>query len=125
MSHEMLIGFEEFFASYLETLLWSSNDESDNRGGEPLDQNYCVENIHPDSLKTLREECVSFFRKYSHLIDDRFELAGHDFWLTRNRHGAGFWDGDWGGVGDELTKACSEFNELFPYVGDDNMIHVG
>lgn len=23
------------------------------------------------------------------------ERIGHDFWLTRNGHGAGFWDGDW------------------------------
>lgn len=22
-------------------------------------------------------------------------MAGHDLWLTRNGHGAGFWDGDW------------------------------
>lgn len=24
-----------------------------------------------------------------------YSNAGHDFCLTRNRHGAGFWDGDW------------------------------
>ena len=26
---------------------------------------------------------------------DQCERIGHDFWLTRNGHGAGFWDGDW------------------------------
>lgn len=31
------------------------------------------------------------------------ERAGADFWLTRNHHGAGFWDGNWE-RGDELTK---------------------
>lgn len=29
--------------------------------------------------------------------------VGHDLWLTRNRHGAGFWDGDW--VEPFATKA--------------------
>lgn len=30
--------------------------------------------------------------------------AGHDLWLTRNGHGAGFWDRDLGELGDRLTK---------------------
>jgi len=34
--------------------------------------------------------------------------AGHDFWLTRNGHGAGFWDGDWPETGDALTEASKE-----------------
>lgn len=27
--------------------------------------------------------------------DSNAIAAGHDFWLTRVGHGAGFWDGDW------------------------------
>jgi hypothetical protein len=38
--------------------------------------------------------------------------AGHDFWLTRNRHGVGFWDGDWpSGAAGRLTVAAHEFGE--------------
>jgi hypothetical protein len=51
------------------------------------------------------------------------EKAGHDFWLTRNGHGAGFWDRNLGGIGDKLTKAC-EYDECNLYVGDDGKIHV-
>jgi hypothetical protein len=50
--------------------------------------------------------------------------GGHDFWLTRNGHGAGFWDGDWPKeAGDRLTKACEEFGEFDLYIGDDGMIY--
>jgi hypothetical protein len=34
------------------------------------------------------------------------EQIGHDFSLTRNHHGAGFWDRGWGELGDELTDAA-------------------
>jgi hypothetical protein len=38
--------------------------------------------------------------------------AGHDFWLTRNGHGAGFWDGDWREPSaSRLTAAAHKFGE--------------
>ena len=41
------------------------------------------------------------------------ELAGHDFWLTRNGHGAGFWDGDWQEpAAAALTAAAHAFGEV-------------
>ncbi len=51
-------------------------------------------------------------------------MAGHDFWLTRNRHGAGFWDGDYPEpAASQLTKASHNYGEVSLYVGDDNLIH--
>ena len=38
--------------------------------------------------------------------------AGHDFWLTRNGHGAGFWDGDWQKYGEMFTKIAQSFGEV-------------
>lgn len=38
------------------------------------------------------------------------EHIGHDLWLTRQGHGAGFWDGDYPReLGDELTKVAEMF----------------
>ena len=37
------------------------------------------------------------------------ELAGHDFALTRNGHGAGFWDRGLGAIGDMLTSECKPY----------------
>ncbi len=40
--------------------------------------------------------------------------AGHDFYFTRQGHGAGFWDGDWPEVyGDKLTEAAKCYGEFW------------
>jgi hypothetical protein len=49
--------------------------------------------------------------------------AGHDFWLTRNGHGCGFWDRGLDALGDRLTEACKPYgsaDDHTPYdCGDD------
>jgi hypothetical protein len=35
--------------------------------------------------------------------------AGHDFWLTRSGHGAGFWDRGLGALGERLTEASKAY----------------
>ena len=52
-----------------------------------------------------------------------WERAGHDFWLTRNGHGAGFWDRGLGDLGDRLSNAAHVYGSVDPYVGDDNLVH--
>jgi hypothetical protein len=50
---------------------------------------------------------------------------GYRFWLTRNHHGAGFWDGDYPKeIGEALTKLSHEFGETDAYVGDDGKLHL-
>jgi hypothetical protein len=51
--------------------------------------------------------------------------AAHDFILTRNHHGAGFWDaGRWHSPwGERLTNLCREFGEIELYLGDDGMVY--
>jgi hypothetical protein len=60
--------------------------------------------------------------------------CGSDFCLTRNNHGAGFWDRGLGNVGDKLTKISNGFGEqsltiygqtLEEYLGDDISNWVG
>ena len=49
--------------------------------------------------------------------------AGHDFFLTRCGHGAGYWDGDWPEPYAEiLTKAAQAFCEVTPILGDDGEV---
>jgi hypothetical protein len=57
-------------------------------------------------------------------IDDEWTQAGHDFWLTRNGHGAGFWDGDWPEpYASELTRVAKEFGGYSLYLGDYGLIY--
>jgi hypothetical protein len=50
--------------------------------------------------------------------------VGHDFWLTRNRHGAGFWDRGLGELGDRLTAVCRPYGGSDLYIGDDGAVYV-
>lgn len=44
---------------------------------------------------------------------------GHDFALSRNRHGAGFWDRGYGPVGDALTEAAHAYGEHTIFLGGE------
>jgi hypothetical protein len=111
---------DAFTRSYIETALWSSTDED----GLALDNSYDPEDIAPATLAEMVEDCEAFQRDHADDIGDRAEQAGHDFWLTRNRHGAGFWDGDWPHpAGDRLAGAAHVHGSIDLYVGDDGMIH--
>ena len=86
-----------------------------------------------EALTELAQDCKEFqFSAEGHMVGcsrggSRYtvqEQAGHDFWLTRNGHGAGFWDGDWpekhGAVLDRIAK---DFGEIWAYLGDDGFIY--
>jgi hypothetical protein len=125
---------DEFTRAYVEAALWSSNDESTPQGGEPLDANYTVEDIAPETLAKMVEDCRRFQAdnaediaagcvRMLHTCTDT-EYAGHDFWLTRNGHGCGFWDGDWPDeAGERLTQAAQRYAQTDLYVGDDGLIY--
>lgn len=114
MTKQVDAMFERFFQAYLETAIWSSSDETDDQGGEPLDKNYTVEAFTKVALKTARKDCQAFYDLHGDLMcqaNADMSQHGHDFWLTRNRHGAGFWDRGYGAFGDELSTAAKAFGE--------------
>lgn len=108
---------DTMLGSYIETALWSSNDESNDSGGSPLDENYGAQDITEKTLREMRKDVKSFAIDNAADIDGDWSRAGHDFWLTRNRHGAGFWDGDWPpAAGKRLTDAAHAYGEVDLYV---------
>jgi hypothetical protein len=113
---------DKFMQAYIEAALWSSNDESTPQGGQPLDKNYGPEDLAPETLEKMKADCERFQAKNKRDIEGFEEQAGHDFWLTRNHHGAGFWDGDWVKAGERLTEASHRFGECHLYVGEDGII---
>ncbi len=127
----------KFIAAYLVTALWSSNDESREDGGDPLDDNYTVADISPGTLATMSGDCRNFLAEAGETIEaaietgevvagpdfDAWGRAGHDFWLTRNGHGAGFWDGDWPEpFAATLTDAAHAAGETNLFVNDDGQV---
>ena len=129
------MSLKQFFDGYVTTALWSSNDESDESGGDPLDANYSSDDIAPDTLAAMHRDCKAFYEQFANVIesdkappavdlDGQAGRAGHDFWLTRNGHGAGFWDGDWPEPeATILTDASKQFGSFDLYIGDDGNVH--
>jgi hypothetical protein len=127
------MGYDEFTRAYVQCALWESTDDD----GEPLDRVYDWDDIEDGSLGRMVRDCVRFQADNAELIGSssvrygpdctsRESRAGHDFWLTRNRAGAGFWDGDWvpESSAAALTVAAHGFGETALYVGDDGRLYL-
>ena len=124
--------FAEFVNGYTQALYWSSSDEVD---GETVNlDRYPTSTAADDHC---RAACLAFFEANRADIDEAatvyvsaqgstgYEMAGHDFALTRNGHGAGFWDGDLPEeLGARLTEASKIVGECWPYVGDDYHVYI-
>jgi hypothetical protein len=90
-----------------------------------MDENYGPEDIAPKAMATIREDVSAFvIANWADLSEMDPGQAGHDFWLTRNGHGAGFWDRGLGERGDRLTKDCKAWGSVDAYVGDDGAVYV-
>ncbi len=78
----------------------------------------------PETLAAIVADCAKF-QAGNDLAGYPLANAGHDFWLTRNGHGAGFWENDFGTEEQctALTAASKAFGECNLYVGDDGQIY--
>lgn len=110
---------------YIETALWSSVAYNDNGEDRPMDENYSSEDLADETLEAMQKDCEEFKQLAGDLLDGLEESdIGHDFWLTRCGHGAGFWDGDYEEeLGEKLTEISNTFGEVDLYVGDDGKIY--
>lgn len=77
----------------------------------------------------IADDCRDFLEANAALLGEyeaagfTMEQAGHDFWLTRNGHGAGFWDrGLPGDLGKRLTQA-SKVGSVDLYAGYGGLIY--
>jgi hypothetical protein len=116
---------DEFFQAYVNCALWSSNDpETEN----PLDDGFDESDIDDFTLNTMLNDCRDFYVTHKALLERTgctdISQHGHDFWLTRNGHGAGFWDRGYpDDIGNELTDAAKVYGFFTLFVGDDYMIY--
>lgn len=121
---------EEFINAFFETLFWSEIIETGDTDHEYYDVSFRDAGFYKEDMPLedrakLIAECETFFKEYSHQFENGPDQAGHDFCLTRNRHGAGFWDGDYPTHGDVLTDASQKYAEVFLHLGDDGLVHAG
>lgn len=83
-----------------------------------------VDDVAPGVVEELANEVSDFWHSCARdLVGIGAGQIGYDFNLTRNRHGAGFWDRGLGEAGDRLTAMCRPYGEFVLYVGSDGTLH--
>ena len=112
---------DAFTRGYLEAALWTEDPDPGSGEWQPSDW-WNIEAIDTDSLKRAIEVCRDFQNANAADLEKAGtpEQNGHDFWLTRNGHGAGFWDRGYGELGDRLSKACKPYGEAYLYGPETN-----
>lgn len=119
--------FDLFFGSYMEAVKFTDASTADD------ECNGCE--FSDEAIDRMRTDCAKFWDAHGEKIVDLdfindvhpVEKAGHDFWLTRNGHGAGFWDGDWDRwpvLARRLDQASKDVGNCDVYKGDDGKIHL-
>lgn len=127
---------DQAFTQYRATLLWQSLNEAhfeDENAPEMLDAEYDVDDFSDEADADMRTDVEDFvYANWADLTSEAVtgvahytaDQAGHDFALTRNHHGAGFWDRGLGEHGGRLTANAEPYGESSAYVGGDGSLYV-
>lgn len=126
----MTYTLDSFESAYVECMLWASTDlcEEDEDPENLDDRGFTIYDLAPEALETVRSDCKSFQELAKTELDRAYagingiyydeSQAGHDFWLTRNGHGAGFCDRGLATTGARLTDHAKTFGSQDPYSHD-------
>ena len=120
-------NIESMVDGYLEAQLGLGLDidRQDEDGNNPtFDENYDRDDIAVEYVDAVREELSGVVAEHPlavrmYLAQRRYNRAdgsvsahfGHDFYLTREGHGTGFWDRGLGELGEYLTKIAKTYGE--------------
>lgn len=140
-------NLELIVKGYVESMLWSEPcngtapdgpaDGHTHTTNDPQDCDasleyigYEIDDLAPSARKEIDKEVRDFVEANQADIDallakpgvDETDI-GHNFLLTRNGHGAGFWDRGWGELGERLSAAARVYGTMGAYVGDDGMVY--
>lgn len=113
-----IMGQEEYeiLESYLEAALWTEEDEIGHAS---------ISEVSDESREKANQDVLNFMQQAGPLLDGiEPEQVGHDLWLTRNGHGAGFWDRGLGEIGDQLSEIARAMGSKYAYRGDDGLIYI-
>jgi hypothetical protein len=101
-------------------LLWQATTEI----GAPLDDDFGTNDFAPEAVAQMAQDVSAFYAdNIKDLMGMEAEQAGHDFCLTRNCHGAGFWDRGLGARGDRLSAASRPYGAMEVYASS-GQLHV-
>jgi hypothetical protein len=106
---------DNFVQSYLGTAEWVTVDGTTRgftKAAKKIAENECTDFIKMVFENFTKDEAIDIL---TYQGNDVSSLAGHDFFLTRNGHGAGFWDKD---IYNKLApNGCEKLTELAKMCG--------
>lgn len=106
-----------FTEAYLKCAAWADLEEEYRHDLDESD-------FSDEAKAKAEKDCMEFITKNLKDLSGLDESqCGHDFWLTRNHEGTGFWDRGYGELGKKLTKAAHAEGGCDLYVGDDKKIY--
>lgn len=125
--------FQATLTGAVEACLWSTMPtpaDEDIELLEPADQ-YTITEQEVNKLRgTLAHHMAGWFVENYFTICPVISMAytwehvGHDFWLTSQGHGAGFWDRGLDEVGDTLTDSVDGYTDIVGLYLNDEATHV-
>jgi hypothetical protein len=127
-----MIDINKFLAGYIGAALWSTTDCRDEEGNETYTLDDEFDSVSDACKASMLSDCEDFINANRETLEAfkdatgrEDEYLGHDFWLTREGHGTGFWDRLPNGheqseLGDILTDAAKVYSS-FPLFGDFEM----
>jgi hypothetical protein len=105
--HVPSAGLDSFTRDYLEAVEWLLGDGVDRSK---------IRGFTRAAIKLAKQDCAEFQQQNAENLALYEEATGYtggvDFWLTRNHHGAGFWDRGDESFFKELTDAAHAFGSL-------------
>jgi len=104
--------------SYIEAAIFTAEEEL---GSEGDLESYINNDSKIDAYTDIRD-FVNAAGSLLNNIDP--SQIGHDLWLTRNGHGAGFWDRGLGDVGEKLSQIASKMGERNVFWDDEGKISI-
>lgn len=113
-AHEYL---RDMVRAYVNAAIWcghvyeSEEDEREGTNAIPMDDyGYSEDDCAFSTWKRAVSDCRDFIEASAHIVHDwDASQFGHDFYLTRCGHGAGFWDRGKGEAGERLTDLCRPY----------------
>ena len=133
--------FEDFVSGYFDAMLrantydgrrpefeWADDALVDVRDGTLTLDDAAAAELEQDCRDFLTPQAVRLIhgamRRGTRYQEYGWAGAGHDFALTRNGHGVGFWDRGFGIVGEALTKLAKPYGTRSLYVDHDDVVRI-
>jgi hypothetical protein len=113
------LNIDEILNSYLETALWAEESEENNL------KDKTINDVDKESVVNSKIEIYNFIKKAQQEAPDELstydsKMLGHNLWLSRNGHGAGFFDDN----NDKLQNLARSIKPVDIYLGNDGKVYI-